>query len=674
MQGGEMPRNRAAWKALGYKGALAMTNVPRKKALPRLKRTEATAETPAAPSMWALIRDYYFLFDRRTLGFTRIMLGFFLVGDLVRRGMAWMDLYSSEGVLPTPVNLSRPSVWGTFSIFHAFSEPGELRVLWALMFVTFMCLLIGYKTKIAQILSLIFVTGMNVRVGQIENGGYIVHNLLVMWTCFLPLGDRFSVDALRASWKRRREASADELNDRSDVLTAEQTSPHVSVLGPVLMIQLAAIYFFNVIHKTGVAWKNGTAVHYVLYVDRMVNPIVGLVRDYVPNWLVIFMTRTTILFESALPFTLLSPLARVWSRRLSLVMMNTLHIGFGTAMVLGPFSWACCVFSTLLFSAEDWELARSTMRREHRARFVLFDPRSAGALCVCRLLKRLDAFELLRFQEASDLPLGIAVVGPRATVVHRSAAFADILAALPLGPLGAWLLRAPGLRGLFDAVFAWLEPRDIERYFGLRLGPSVTLAGPAPIRRRFGVVVTALREIGIVAMFVGAVVQGMVQLWVINRRFKVTQNETLRLLGEGKLRFQQGWYMFSPNPVMDDGTIIVDAITIDGRHIDPFTWQEPDFEIGKVKSFGYNQIWSDYFNRMHLPGFAGYRDAMKEYMLRLPQRTGRPEDTLVSGDVYWAQDLNPKWNEITSYKFEKVKLFSFENPAAKPPAAPPPPP
>jgi hypothetical protein len=43
----------------------------------------------------------------------------------------------------------------------------------------------------------------------------------------------------------------------------------------------------------------------------------------------------------------------------------------------------------------------------------------------------------------------------------------------------------------------------------------------------------------------------------------------------------------------------------------------------------------------------------------------------VSGEVYWIQDLNPKWRETKSFKFEKQKLFSFENPKAKAQAANP---
>jgi hypothetical protein len=612
-------------------------------------------------SFWEIIRDAYLLFDRRTLGFTRILVGFLFLMDVVHRGSVWQDMYSTIGVLPTHLNLQRPLAHGNWSIFNAFETPPELVALWLVIFVTFFCLMVGYKTKLAQILSLVFVVSMNGRVLLIENGGYVVHNLLAMWTCFLPMGDRFSVDAVIASMKRRREATADDLNDRSDDIPHEKLAPHLSILGIVLVIQVSAIYFFNVLHKTGPAWKNGTAVHYVLYVDRMVTPIVAQVRDHLPNWFKIILTKTTIGFESALAFTLFCPLARVWARRLSIAMINALHIGFGTAMILGPFAWACCMFSTLFFSKEDWDIAAATMRRTHRARTVVYDKDSAAALLVCRLLKRLDRFELLRFRAEENVECGLRAedtAGRESTWVD---AIADIVGALPLGPAIAWIFRVPGFRHLTMAVLTWVETRDMSTTFGLRLPARATVAPPRPaLRRGLDWCLAGVREVGIVAMFAGALNQAAVELWVINRRVRVPQPEPLRTLAL-KLRFLQGWFMFSPNPVMDDGTIVVDAITVDDRHIDPFTGRPPNFDLGSVKSFGYSQIWCDYFNRMHLPANTGYREAMRQYMFRLPQRSRRAEDALKSGEVYWVQDMNPRWNEKKSYRHERLKLFSFDD-------------
>ena len=45
------------------------------------------------------------LFDRRTLGFTRILFGFLLLTDLFRRTPDWMAMFAATGVLPAPFPL-----------------------------------------------------------------------------------------------------------------------------------------------------------------------------------------------------------------------------------------------------------------------------------------------------------------------------------------------------------------------------------------------------------------------------------------------------------------------------------------------------------------------------------------------------------------------------------------
>ena len=630
---------------------------------------------------WLIIRDVYLSIDRRTLGFSRILLGFLMITDLFRRTPDWLAMFSDKGVLPNHVQLWRTSGWGLFSIVNAFSTAPDLWALWFVILCTFICVFVGYKTRIAQLLALVFISGMNARVLLIENGGYVVYNLLALWTCFLPMGDRFSVDALLASMRRRNEANAAELNDRTGVMEKRLEKPHVSIVAGVILLQICAIYYFNVIHKTGALWKNGTAVHYVLWVDRMVNPIIAQVRGHVPPILIIVATKFVLMCEAGIPIALSSPLGRTWARRIALSLMCILHIGFGTTFVLGPFAWAMCLFSTLLITTDDWNIASRTMRRTHRARIVLFDETSAGALWVCRLLKRFDLYELLTFRGEAGLAEGIAVEHPvTGARAHRSQALSEIIAAFPLGPVIAWKYRIPGISHLVDAVWNALARKDARKTFGLRLpkGPSDAPTDEmAPIRQKGRRMLIALREVAVLVMFAAAVNQALVELWCTKNLAKWPHPEPLRLLAQ-KFRFLQGWFMFSPGPVTDDGTILVDAKTIDGRNIDPFTGQPPNWELSKVQSYAYNQIWSDYFNRMKDPGNANFRDAMKDYLIRLPERTGRPEDTIVSGDVYWIHDMNPPFGRTESYRFDKQKLFSFDNPAARPrvvttPVPPPPP-
>lgn len=733
---------------------------------------------------WEDFRDNYFAFDRRTLGIARMFIGLFLIFDLLRRTKDWFWMYANDGVLPTHYNLWRPQANG-YTFFNAFATREELVGLWLLGMTIYVLYFVGYKTRVMQVLAAVYVASMNGRVLLIENGGYVVHNLLMLWTAFLPLGDRFSLDSLLSSLKTQRENGDADLNDRSIDVAPWRLTPHVTFVSLIILLQLCAIYAFNVVHKTGPAWRDGTAVHYVLYVDRMVNPLIGATRDYIPDWGIVILTKSVMGMEAGMSLALLSPLARVWARRIAILFLNLLHIGFGSTFVLGPFAWALCCFSTLLFSKEDWELAARTMKRLHRRRTVRYDPRSPAAFFWCRLLKRLDRLELLTFAADEGAKSGLEAITPDGKRRRGVAATADIVSALPGGPLLGAPLRIPGLSVLL-APFVWLlgatgrffwarsdkrvydpdaapagyqpELKDdaghptIDAYFigawltdfykkrflrvyqplvgailvalGIFVGlysaellkrnlevsirevvfgsgdgawtredilfwtgmvmvavgaivaarPFVrmNLETPSPFRRKWVRVVSAARELAIVAFAMGALNQALVELWVFSK-YHLPQPTTVRYLSH-KMRYLQGWFMFSPNPVMDDGTIVCDAITVDGRRIDPFSIQyppyalrEPNFDLLHAGSFEYNQIWSDYFNRMHMGGNTSFRKPMKEYIFRLPERTGNPNDAIVKGSVYWVHDMNPRFprrgpRRIDSYGYNRNELFKFSNP------------
>jgi len=643
--------------------------------------------------LWNLIKNSWLTFDRRTLGLSRLLLGFYLVMDLLRRSAQWEDMFSDKGIMPSYVILKNLHQSSHFSFLHGFTTAPELWALFAVIFVTFFCLFVGYKTKVAQVLSLVFVTSMNGRVLLIENGGYVVQNLLLLWMCFMPLGDRFSVDGLLASMRRKRERTAADLNDRSELAEPFRLAPFVSIVGLVICAQIMAVYYFNVIHKFGPGWKRDwTAVHYVMYVDRMVTPIIADVRDYIPFRVYQLMTFSVVVSESLIGFCTMLPQlvvfgfdVKLWLKRIGLILINFLHLGFGSTFVLGPFAWGLCVFSSLLISYEDWEVAARTMRREHRARTVVFDPDSGAALWLCRVVARMDRFGLIGFREArtaDEKRRRISVVDqrdPMALVTTDHAALAQIIAALPVGPVFAWILRVPPVSNLFDALMNALRGRA-SRFFGLSVASP---EGKAQSRARHRVksVGRLVSELACLVMFVGAINQALVELWCtskgytaaitrLNERYQwdlKPQPDAMRTLTH-KLRFLQGWFMFSPNPVMVDGTIAVDAVTVDGRHIDPFMYRPPDFDLIHAKSYGYNQIWSDYFNRIQADGAKAYRESMLDYMRRLPERTGNPNDALVSGEVWWITDRNPKprtknpWTPFgtnESYGQQQQLLFSF---------------
>jgi hypothetical protein len=65
----------------------------------------------------------------------------------------------------------------------------------------------------------------------------------------------------------------------------------------------------------------------------------------------------------------------------------------------------------------------------------------------------------------------------------------------------------------------------------------------------------------------------MSQLWIIKKHFTSIVRLPFRaaLVVGKKCASMQAWSVAPPSPPRDDGTVVVDAITVDGRHVDPFS-------------------------------------------------------------------------------------------------------
>ena len=221
----------------------------------------------------------YTTIDRRLLGLFRIAFGLLLLCDVVRRFPDATFFYSNSGVLSNHFALFAPLAKPFFSIFNVFSTPAEVRVAFLLTAVVYVFYIFGYHTRLAQGLAFVLVTSLNTRNLFLENGGCLVVNLVAAWTLFLPIGDRFSVDAL-VRRLRRREQSYDDLNDRN--FTGPDLTPHRSLAVLAILLQLAVIYFFNAVHKTGATWRQGEAVHWILWQNRIATTWAAWLRLHEP--------------------------------------------------------------------------------------------------------------------------------------------------------------------------------------------------------------------------------------------------------------------------------------------------------------------------------------------------------------------------------------------------------
>lgn len=295
---------------------------------------------------WQSLRVTYLSVDPRSLGLFRILFGLVLLLDLARR---WTELdvwYTNSGLLPNHTLLWRPPTGRTFSLFFTVSTVTEAHVGFVLCGLVYLMFILGYRTPWAQFLTLLARVSLNTRLAVLENGGDMVMDLLCVFTLVLPLGTRFSIDSVAVS-KRDGLASGE--------VPEWARRPVVSLAMLGLVLQFAAIYFFNAISKSGPTWRDGSAVHFALHQDKLVTWLGVWMREGLPVPVLRFLTRATLATEWTAFLLIITPIFVSQSRQLAVCALPLLHLGFGLGLNLGGFSPAMMSFFALLLSGNDWD-------------------------------------------------------------------------------------------------------------------------------------------------------------------------------------------------------------------------------------------------------------------------------------------------------------------------------
>lgn len=621
------------------------------------------------------LHENYCSADPRTLGLLRIVVGFLLTADSIRHWKEARYFYANTGMLTNHFLLFKPFSGHNFTLWNAFSTLEEVHVIFALATLCYFLYMIGYKTRLFAVLSLIMVTSQDNRLILVENGGYVVVNLITAWSCFMPTGKRFSVDALLRSYREHKEKTWDDLNQR--FRPRDKYEEHISAIYLFAIVNIAIIYFFNVVNKSGAIWRSGLTVHYVLHLDRMVTGIAVFFREVMPLWLTRGISWAVLSVEALICAWILSPTGRRYTRPLAMILMHLLHGAFGIMFRLGPFSWFMISWSYLFPRPENWADLETFYRKKARPVKVVLDRTSPLAFAVGRLLARLDGLDLLTFEPSPEgeknTPL-LAAHTEKGEVLAGGAAWRAVAQALPGGRYFRVILMI-GTLGLLGPMLSILDSRrvGIARFFGLGLSAkgAPELPTSSKLRDKLASARVTARETFIAYLAVCAFFQVMIENKCFPPQLK-PKSPPYMAATVSYPRMYQGWGMFAANPITDDGAVSIDAITIDGRHIDPFTGETPDLNLADARGLGLNQIWQDYMNRIRLDRNKVYRDGLRDYLMKWHLQTGNPKDELVAFDVYWLRDQCPRPGEDKPWGHERLALLTWRKPGYRPPPGQPP--
>lgn len=270
---------------------------------------------------------------------------------VIRRWGALDVFYTETGAYPIAA-LGRGVTWQAGPLFWV-TNPAALNVVFAACLTIAVAFTLGLGTRYIKWLLLPVLFTLDARTPPLFTGGEAVLHGQALYATLLPVGAVFSVDA----WLGSRRAGAP-----GDAPTAIR-----SFVYPLMLLQLAVIYFFNARAKSGDSWRRGQAVAEALGAATLVTDLGAWVRHW-PDFMLHGLTYGTLVIEGVLPLLLLSPWARRHTHALAAALMLALHGGIYLTLEVGSFSAAMLSYLPLLWHRRGSE--GQVVERSGRARRV----------------------------------------------------------------------------------------------------------------------------------------------------------------------------------------------------------------------------------------------------------------------------------------------------------------
>lgn len=269
--------------------------------------------------------------DTRSLAVIRIGLGCLLLVDLLHRARYIELFYTDSGVYPIAAYEAAYSGVTGISL-HALSG-----ALWYQMFlfvlagVFAVAFVIGYRTRLVGAVSLILLFSLQARNPAVLNGGDRLFRVLFLVALVTPLGERWSVDALRRGTAKASARSAGTV---------------------ALLIQPVIVFVSNAVLKhRGDTWYAGEALEIAMANDAMTILLGDVIAGH-PTLLTAFTYGWIVLLAGS-PLFLLGVTGR--RRTLAVVAYLGAFLGMAATMTVGLFPLALMASVLPFFPGSFWD-------------------------------------------------------------------------------------------------------------------------------------------------------------------------------------------------------------------------------------------------------------------------------------------------------------------------------
>lgn len=400
--------------------------------------------------------------DTRALAALRIALGAILLADLASRSTDLVAFYTDSGVVPRSALSAIAPTFGQVSIHAFWGSAWAQAVLFVVAGLAAVAMLVGYRTKLAALVSFVLLISLHARNPAVLGGGDSLLRHLLFWALFVPIGERWSVDATRKQGRR-------------ETVTGFATAG--------LLTQVVLVYATNAILKLrGDIWLSGDAVEQVMLLTRY--------STWLGQWLVELPWLLVAAETLWLGLLVCSPLLLVltgWHRALLVAAFAGMHGGMVLLMELGLFPFVSVAALLPFVPSVVWNrlpsppVERSVPGVESETgppvtRPGSLAPVAATALCVMLVVNAASVGYV-------SLPAGT----PDAV---ESKGW-DMFAPYPPGDDGWFVLPGPLESGrqidaLRQASLSWDRPPDVSQTFPNRRWRKLLYQLPTPPETALG--------------------------------------------------------------------------------------------------------------------------------------------------------------------------------------------
>ena len=268
--------------------------------------------------------------DTRSLAVFRMILGAVVIADVFLRARNFTFFYTDDGVVPGSFAMELTADTA-FSIFYFTTNPVVIAALFGLTAVVGLQLLIGYRSTLATVLALLLVVSMDHHNPLVLSYADTLFRLLLFWGIFLPLGERWSIDALHTESTPRASIS--------------------SVASALALSQMVYMYFMNWYHKSDdELWTSGEATPLIMGLDDTTFLLGEFTRNF-PT----LLEYGGLTWYYMLAFSWLLIFLAGRKRMLLVAMFMAGHASFALTVRIGAFAYVAIAGLTLFLQAQFWD-------------------------------------------------------------------------------------------------------------------------------------------------------------------------------------------------------------------------------------------------------------------------------------------------------------------------------